>query len=150
MFRTQATMASSSYQPLLNINLRYTRSVSDSEIRTRRSAFPTGSSFAQPGTPATNPQHRCTATDNDSSSDDDVRIVSSRSSVSARKDPVSEVTKQEMRQLAKEEDEARLRAKEEANKGKAKDNATRQAQAKAQGNPGGQQCLMAAMTERLY
>ena len=130
-------MASSFYQPPLNINLRYTRSVSDSEIRTQRSAFPTGSSSAQPGTPTTNPRHRRTATDNDSSSDDDVRIVSSRSSVSARKDPVSEITKQEMRQLAREEDEARLQAKEKARKGKAEENATRQAQAKAQESPGG-------------
>ena len=120
-------MAPSSYQPPLNINLRYTRSVSDSEIRTQRSGFPTGSSSAQPGTPTSNPPHHHTTTDNDSSSDDDVRIISSRSSVSARKDPVSEVTKQEMRQLAKEE----------ANKGKVKDNATSQAQVKSQGNPGG-------------
>ena len=130
--RTQAAMPSSSHQPPLNIHRHYTRTVSDSEVRTQRSAFPTtNSSFAPPKTSTTKPQHRRAATNNDSSSDDDVRIVSSRSSVSARKDPVSEVTKQEMRQLAKEEDEARLRAKGEANKGKGKD--------KAQKNPGGRQ-----------
>ena len=136
IFRTQAATQPSSYQPPLNIHCHYTRTVSDSEVRTQQSAFPTtGSSSARPKTPITNPQHRQTATADDSSSDDDVRIVSSRSSVSARKDPVSEVTKQEMRQLAKKEDKARLRAKGEANKGKGKDNAMRQA------NSGGRQCL---------
>ena len=128
-FRSQAATPSFSYQPPLETLLHYTRTVSDSEIPTQQSAFPTVSSSGQPGTPTTNPQHRRTATGNNSSSDDDVRIVSSRSSVSARKDPVSEVTKQEMRRLAKEENEARLCAKGEANKGKAKD--------KAKVNPGG-------------
>ena len=131
--RNQAATLSSSHQPPLNIHLYYTRTVSDSEIRTQRSAFPTASSSARPETPTTNPQHHRTATDNDSSSDDDVRIVSSRSSVSARKDPVSDVTKQEIRELAKKEDEARLRAKGEAKKGKAK--------GKSQENPGGRQCF---------
>ena len=137
IFRTPAATQSSSQQPPLNIHPQYTRTVSDPQVRTQRSASPPVSSSARPETPTTNPEHRRSATDNDSSSDDDVRIVSSRSSVSARKDPVSEVTKQEMRQLAKEEDEARMRAKGEANKSKVKDKATRQAQAKAQGNPGG-------------
>ena len=137
IFRNPTATQSSSQQPPLNIHLHYTRTVSDPQIRTQRSAFPPASSSARPETPITNPEYRRTATDNDSSSDDDVRIVSSRSSISARKDPVSEVTKQEMRQLAKEEDEARIRAKGEANKSKVNDNATRQAQAKAQGNPGG-------------
>ena len=135
--RPQAATPSSSYQPSLSTHLHYTRTVSDPEIQTQRSAFPTGSSSTRPKTPTTNRHHHRTATDHDSSSDEDVRIVSSRSSVSARKDPVSEVTKQEMRQLAKEEDEARLRAKEEANKGKAKDKAMRQTQGKAQEKPGG-------------
>ena len=115
----------------------FNRTVSDSEVRTQRSAFPTASSSARPKTLTNNSQRRRTATKTESSSDDDVRIVSSRSSVSARKDPVSEVTKQEMRQLAKEEDEARLRAKGEANRGRGNGNETRQTQAKAERNPGG-------------
>ena len=136
IFRTQAAASSSSHVPPLNIHRHYTRTVSDSEVHTQRSAFPTtGSSSDRPQTATNNPQHRRTATVDDSSSDDDVRIVSSRSSVSARKDPISEVTKQAMRQLAKEEDKARMRGKGEANKGKGKDNATRHA------NAGGRQCL---------
>ena len=118
MLRAQTAAGSSSSQFQPHISVRETRAVSASEHRTHPSAFPMSDSSSRPQTPTNNPHHRRHATGHDSSSDDDVRIVSSRCSVTSRKDPVSDLTKHEMRQLAKEEDEERLRVKAEANKGK--------------------------------
>ena len=113
-------MVSSSTQPRLYVPSREIREVSISQARTqRRSASPTGLSSSRARTPSNNPHHRRRDTDHDSS-DDDIQIVSSRSSVSTRKDPVSEVTKQEMRQLTDEEEGARLASKGMATKGKGK------------------------------
>ena len=98
-----------------------------------------GTTSGRSETPTTNYRHRGRATDNEGGSENDICVVSSRSSVSTRKDPVSELTKQEMRLMAEEEDEARLRAKGEADKAKGK--AIMQEQSHKHESAGGEQTI---------
>ena len=65
--------------------------------------------------------------------------MSSRSSVSTRKDPVSEVTKREMRQWTDEDDVARLASKGAAPKSKGK--ATAQGPTRPEENIEGEQLI---------